>query len=125
MIITIFMLLPGLTWAGNFPDLSSSWQAERDAASVQVVKMWLSGAPEPLLQEEILRFLDREIKLSIISPDARLLASDPEFDARQIPVSLLLVILRQNGIMIDPGDFFAGKKFFVLAPLSGGRHAAK
>jgi hypothetical protein len=125
LILIISTLLPYSAWAGDFPNLNSTWQAERDAASVQVVRMWLSGAPRPLLQKEILRFMDREIKLSIISPDARLLVSDPQFDAQQIPISLLVVILRQNGIMLDPADFFAGKKFFVLAPQSGGRHAAK
>ena len=87
--------------------------------------MWLSGAPGPLLQKEILRFMDREIKLSIISPDARLLVSDPKFDAQQIPISLLVVILRQNGILLDPADFFAGKKFYVLTSELGGWHAAQ
>ena len=124
-ILIISTLLPKMAWAGDFPNLNSTWQAERDAASVQVVRMWLSGAPRRLLHKEVLRFMDREIKLSIISPDARLLVSDPKFDARQIPISVLVVILRQNGIMLDPADFFAGKKFFVLAPQSGGWHAAK
>ena len=125
LILIIFALLPHLTWAGDFPNLNSTWQAERDAASVQVVRMWLSGAPGPLLHKEILRFMDREIKLSIISPDARLLVSDPKFDAQQIPISLLVVILRQNGIMLDPADFFADKKFFVLTSEAGGWHAVK
>ena len=125
LILIIFALLPHLAWAGDFPNLNSTWQAERDAASVQVVRMWLSGAPGPLLQKEILRFMDREIKLSIISPDARLLVSEPKFDARQIPISLLVVILRQNGILLDPADFFAGKKFYVLTSESGGWHAAQ
>ena len=125
LILIIFALLPHLAWAGGFPNLNSTWQAERDAASVQVVKMWLSGAPGPLLHKEILRFMDREIKLSIISPDARLLVSDPKFDAQQIPISLLVVILRQNGILLDPADFFAGKKFYVLTSESGGWHAAQ
>ena len=83
LILIIFALLPHLAWAGDFPNLNSTWQAERDAASVQVVRMWLSGAPGPLLQKEILRFMDREIKLSIISPDARLLVSEPKFDAQR------------------------------------------
>ena len=125
LVLIISTLLPKMAWAGDFPNLNSTWQAERDAASVQVVRMWLSGAPEPLLQKEILRFMDREIKLSIISPDARLLVSDPKFDARQIPISLLVVILRQNGILLDPADFFAGKKFYVLTSESGGWHAAQ
>ena len=125
LILIISALLPHSAWAGDFPNLNSTWQAERDAASVQVVRMWLSGAPEPLLQKEILRFMDREIKLSIISPDARLLVSDPKFDAQQIPISLLVVILRQNGILLDPADFFAGKKFYVLTSESGGWHAAQ
>ena len=125
LILIISTLLPYSAWAGDFPNLNSTWQAERDAASVQVVRMWLSGAPGPLLQKEILRFMDREIKLSIISPDARLLVSDPKFDAQQIPISLLVVILRQNGILLDPADFFAGKKFYVLTSESGGWHAAQ
>jgi hypothetical protein len=125
LILIISILLPHSAWAGDFPNLNSTWQAERDAASVQVVRMWLSGAPGPLLQKEILRFMDREIKLSIISPDARLLVSDPKFDAQQIPISLLVVILKQNGILLDPAGFFAGKKFFVLAPQSGGWHAVR
>ena len=125
LILIISTLLPHMAWAGDFPNLNSTWQAERDAASVQVVRMWLSGAPGPLLQKEILRFIDREIKLSIISPDARLLVSDPKFDAQQIPISLLVVILRQNGILLDPADFFAGKKFYVLTSESGGWHAAQ
>ena len=125
LILIISTLLPYSAWAGDFPNLNSTWQAERDAASVQVVRMWLSGAPGPLLQKEILRFMDREIKLSIISPDARLLVSEPKFYAQQIPVSLLVVILRQNGIMLDPADFFAGKKFYVLTSESGGWHAAQ
>ena len=124
-ILIISILLPHSAWAGDFPNLNSTWQAERDAASVQVVRMWLSGAPGPLLQKEILRFMDREIKLSIISPDARLLVSEPKFDAQQIPISLLVVILRQNGILLDPADFFAGKKFYVLTSESGGWHAAQ
>ena len=66
LILIISTLLPYSAWAGDFPNLNSTWQAERDAASVQVVRMWLSGAPRPLLQKEILRFMDREIKLSII-----------------------------------------------------------
>ena len=125
LILIISILLPHSAWAGDFPNLNSTWQAERDAASVQVVRMWLSGAPGPLLQKEILRFMDREIKLSIISPDARLLVSDPKFDAQQMPISLLVVILRQNGILLDPADFFAGKKFYVLTSESGGWHAAQ
>ena len=125
LILIISILLPHSAWAGDFPNLNSTWQAERDAASVQVVRMWLSGAPGPLLQKEILRFMDREIKLSIISPDARLLVSEPKFDAQQIPISLLVVILRQNGILLDPADFFAGKKFYVLTSESGGWHAAQ
>ena len=125
LILIISTLLPQSAWAGDFPNLNSTWQAERDAASVQVVRMWLSGAPGPLLQKEILRFMDREIKLSIISPDARLLVSDSKFDAQQIPISLLVVILRQNGIMLDPADFFAGKKFYVLTSQSGGWHAVR
>ena len=125
LILIIFALLPHWAWAGDYPNLNSTWQAERDAASVQVVRMWLSGAPGPLLQKEILRFMDREIKLSIISPDSRLLVSDPKFDAQQIPISLLVVILRQNGILLDPADFFAGKKFYVLTSESGGWHAAQ
>ena len=125
LILIISILLPHSAWAGDFPNLNSTWQAERDAASVQVVRMWLSGAPGPLLQKEILRFMDREIKLSIISPDARLLVSEPKFDAQQIPISLLVVILRQNGILLDPADFFAGKKFYVLTSESGEWHAAQ
>ena len=125
LILIISTLLPHMAWAGDYPNLNSTWQAERDAASVRVVRMWLSGAPGPLLQKEILRFMDREIKLSIISPDARLLVSDPKFDAEQIPISLLVVILRQNGILLDPADFFAGKKFYVLTSESGGWHAAQ
>ena len=125
LILIISILLPHSAWAGDFPNLNSTWQAERDAASVQVVRMWLSGAPGPLLQKEILRFMDREIKLSIISPDARLLVSEPKFDAQQIPISLLVVILRQNGILLDPADFFSGKKFYVLTSESGGWHAAQ
>ena len=125
LILIIFALLPHLAWAGDFSNLNSTWQAERDAASVQVVRMWLSGVPGPLLHKEILRFMDREIKLSIISPDARLLVSDPKFEAQQIPISLLVVILSQNGILLDPADFFAGKKFYVLTSESGGWHAAQ
>ena len=125
LILIISILLPHSAWAGDFPNLNSTWQAERDAASVQVVRIWLSGAVGPLLQKEILRFMDREIKLSIISPDVRLLVSDPNFDAQQIPTSLLVVILRQNGILLDPADFFAGKKFYVLTSESGGWHAAQ
>ena len=125
LILIISILLPHSAWAGDFPNLNSTWQAERDAASVQVVRMWLSGAPGPLLQKEILRFMDREIKLSIISPDSRLLVSDPKFDAQQIPISLLVVILRQNGILLDPADFFSGTKFYVLTSESGGWHAAQ
>ncbi|MGB6376020.1 MAG: hypothetical protein WBG24_04795 [Syntrophobacteria bacterium] len=125
LILIISTLLPYSAWAGDFPNLNSTWQAERDAASVQVVRMCLSGAPGPLLHKEILRFMDREIKLSIISPDARLFVSDPKFDAQQIPISLLVVILRQNGIMLDPADFFADKKFFVLTSQAGGWHAVK
>jgi hypothetical protein len=124
LILIISTSLPYSAWAGDFPNLNSTWQAERDAASVQVVRMWLSGAPRPLLHKEILRFMDREIK-SIISPDARLFVSDPKFDAQQIPISLLVVILRQKGIMLDPADFFADKKFFVLTSQAGGWHAVK
>jgi len=125
LILIISALLPNLAWAGDFSSLESTWQAERDVASVQVVRMWLSGAPEPLLKKEVLRFLDREIKLSVISPKARLFVSDPGFDAQQIPASLLVIMLRQNGIMLDPGDYFAGKRFLVLTPLGGERHVAK
>jgi hypothetical protein len=125
LILIISTLLPQMVWAADFPSLNSTWQAERDAASVQVVRMWLSGAPGPLLHKEILRFMDREIKLTIISPDARLLVSDPKFDAQQIPISLLVVILRQSGILLDPADFFAGKKFYVLTSESGGWHAVR
>ena len=75
-ILIIFSLLPNVAWAGGFPFLKSTWEAERDAASVQVVRMWLSGAPKPLLQKEILRFMDREIKLSVISSEARLFVVD-------------------------------------------------
>ncbi len=116
LLLIIFALLPHGAWAGDFPFLKSTWEAERDAASVQVVRMWLSGVPKPPLQKEIVRFLDREIKLSIISPEARLLVSDPGFDGQQIPASLLVIILRQNGVTLDPNGFFAGKRFFVLSP---------
>jgi len=125
LLLIIFALLPHGAWAGDFPFLKSTWEAERDAASVQVVRMWLSGAPKPLLQREILRFMDREIKLSVISSEARLFVSDPAFDAQQIPASLLVVILKQNGIILDPDGFFAGKRFFVLTEQGGQRHVAK
>jgi hypothetical protein len=125
LILIISILLPYLAWAEDFPSLRSTWEAERNAAGVQVVRMWLSGTPKPLLQKEILRFLDREIKLSIISPEAKLLVSDPGFDGQQIPASLLVIILRQNGIMLDPSDYFAGKRFLVLPPEGGERHATK
>jgi hypothetical protein len=115
-ILIIAALLPNAVWAGGFPFLESTWEAERDAASVQVVRMWLSGAPDPLLEKEILRFMDREIRLSVISSEARLFVSDPGFDPQQIPASLLVVILGQNGVTLNPDGFFAGKRFFVLSP---------
>jgi hypothetical protein len=115
-ILIIAALLPNVVWAGGFPYLESTWEAERDAASVQVVRMWLSGAPKPLLEKEILRFMDREIRLSVISSEARLFVSDPGFDPQQIPASLLVVILGQNGVTLNPDGFFAGKRFFVLSP---------
>jgi hypothetical protein len=115
-ILIISVLLPNMAWAGDFPSLESTWEAERDVASVQVVRMWLSGAPKPPLQKEVVRFLEREIKLSIISPEARLMVSDPGFDGQEIPASLLVIILRQNGVTLDPEGFFTGKRFFVLSP---------
>jgi hypothetical protein len=36
-----------------------------------------------------------------------------------------VVILRQNGIILDPNGFFAGKRFFVLTGQGGQRHVAK
>jgi len=125
LVLIVSVLLPHMAWAGDFPTLTSSWQAERDNASIQLVRMWLSGAPEPLLQNETLRFVDREIKLSVISPDAELLVNDPQFNAEEIPVSLLMVILTQNGISLDPANFFAGKEFLVLNPQGGITHAAQ
>jgi hypothetical protein len=53
LILIISALLPHLAWAGDFPNLNSTWQAERDAASVQVVRMWLSGAPGPLADSHL------------------------------------------------------------------------
>jgi len=123
--LTIFALLPHMAWAGDFPTLTSSWQAERDNASIQLVRLWLSGVPRPLLQKETLRFVDREIKLSVISPDAELLVNDPQFNAQDIPISLLMVILKQNGLSLDPATFFAGKEFLVLNPQGGITHAAQ
>jgi len=125
LILIISGLIPHLSWAGDFPALTSSWQSERDMASVQLVRLWLSGFPKPLLEKETLKFVDREIKLSIVSPDARLLVNDAEFDAQEIPVSLLMVILRQNGIILDPSVFFAGKHFIVSGPQGGLTHAAQ
>ena len=116
LILIICILLPQVAWAGDYPSLESTWEAERDAATVKVVRMWLSGAPKPPIQEEIVRFLDREIKLSIISPEARLFVSEPGFDGQQIPASLLVIILRQYGVSLDPDGFFAGKRLFVLSP---------
>ena len=115
-ILIICSLLANVAWAGEFSSLENTWEAERDAATVQVVRMWLSGSPEPPLQKEIVRFLDREVKLSIISSETRLLVSDPGFDAQQIPASLFMIILRQNGVSLDPENFFAGKRFYVLSP---------
>jgi len=115
-VLIVCILLPHVTWAGDFPSLENTWEAERDEATVQVVRMWLSGSPEPPLKKEIVRFLDREIKLSIISPDAWLFISDPGFDGQQIPASLLVIMLRQNGVSLELDDFFAGKRFFVLSP---------
>ena len=125
LILLISALIPQVGWAGDFPALTSSWQAERDMASVQLVRLWLSRFPKPLLEKETLKFVDREIKLSIVNPDARLLVNDPEFDAQEIPVSLLMVILRQNGIILDPAVFFAGKHFIVSSPKGGLTHAAQ
>ena len=125
LILLISALIPQVGWAGDFLALTSSWQAERDMASVQLVRLWLSRFPKPLLEKETLKFVDREIKLSIVNPDARLLVNDPEFDVQEIPVSLLMVILRQNGIILDPAVFFAGKHFIVSGPQGGLTHAAQ
>ena len=125
LLLIVSVLLPHMAWAGDFPTLTSSWQVERDNAGIQLVKMWLSGTPKPLLQKETLRFVDREIKLSVINPDAELLVNDPQFNAKEIPVSLLMVILKQNGISLDPAAFFAGKEFVVLKPQGGITHAGQ
>ena len=123
LILIIATLLPQVARAGDFPALSRAWEAQRDAASLQVVRLWLSGAQNPLLQEEILRFVGREIKLSILDPDCRIFVSDPEFKHQEVPVSLLMVLLKESGIDLDPTAFFTGKKFLAVTPKRGERYA--
>ena len=118
LMLIIATLLPATVRAADYSGLSRAWQAERDAAGVQLVKLWLARAPKPVLDRVVLRFVDREIKLSVIDPDARLLFSDPECKNQEIPVFLLIIVLRENGIDLDPAIFFAGKHF-CLPPKRG------
>ena len=109
LVVTLFF--PIAAWAADHAGLSASWQAERDAASIKVVRLWLARAPKPVLDREVFQLVDREIKLSIMDPDARLLVSDSECKNQELPVFLLIRMLREEGIDLHPATFFAGKQF--------------
>ena len=125
LMLIIATLLPATARGADYSGLSRAWQAERDAARVQVVRLWLARAPKPVLDRVVLRFVDREIKLSVIDPDARLLFSDPECKNQEIPVFLLMIMLGENGIDLDPATFFAGKHFCLPRTPEDKRDAKK
>ncbi len=121
LIITILTLLALVTTAQARcdADIVRSWQIERDAAAIKLLKHWVHGAASQDLHRDILALTRFEVFLATCTGQAgSYLAKLPSGDLKQLPGSLFVQYVRRHGVHLDPIWHFAGQRFYMLAPLT-------
>jgi hypothetical protein len=92
-----------------------AWLAERDAAAMELVKAWLRQANADTLRKASLELIRWEVLISPCVPPLRsedLYVGD-QADPDRLPASVLVVLLRKQGIDLDPSGYLAGQTFRV------------
>ncbi|HIC90909.1 MAG TPA: hypothetical protein EYP21_02370 [Syntrophaceae bacterium] len=95
-----------------------SWELDRDAAVVRLIKLWLSKAPEERLNQEIFTITQKEIHMATCCPpfdiDDFYITYLKNPQSEDIPLVVLKTYLMRNGIDLDTKGYFAGKTFYVI-----------
>jgi len=94
-------------------DFVRSWVFDRDAAVLQMLRLWLNGASDQEIAPTILNMTRKEIHLGNCSVSDLYISHIENTAPEQIPAAVLLINLKKNGIDIDPGNCFQGKTFHV------------
>ncbi len=94
-----------------------TWEAQRDASAVKVLKLFLANAGPEAIREEGFELLRNEILLSPCVPPLRMqdfyLLGLHEPDPDLLPVAVLKGYLRKHRVPIEARDFFYGKTFWL------------
>ena len=120
-IIIVIVLLGWTTGAlaSCDPDIVRSWQRQRDAAAIKLLKHWVHGAAAKDLHRDILALTRFEVFLATCTGQAEsYLAKLPSGDLNRLPGSLFVQYSRRHGVHLDPTWHFAGQRFYMLAPLA-------
>ena len=121
LFLTVFIigLFVGTVNAKEFCNspVIKSWEDQREASAVRMLKLFLRNADPAIVREEEFRLLRTEILLAPCIPPLELsdfyLLELRRPDSALLPMAVLKGYLRKHGIPIEARDFFLGKTFWL------------